>query len=154
MLGLVALAAWFLILWAENYSVADIAVPRFNLSKPMSIFVMSFAEFVTWTIWLVILLQVNLSPVILGVILFVLTHLHHTVQFCFFFPDGKFMVGIRQPMLIAASAIEAVSGQWLLVQVMQTPPSAMSLSTLILPLVGLILLFGLEHIVAGQVKPS
>ena len=149
-LGIVGLLVWLLALWAENYSVADIAHTRFNLSKPLIIFAMSTAEFATWTIWLALLLTTNLNAIILLVILAVLTQLHHVFQFGFFYPTTPLTVGLRSPLLWAASGIEAVAGQWLVVQVLAT--TDLSLTALAGPLVGLLILFTLEHIVGGQVR--
>lgn len=150
----VGLAAWFLSMWAENYSVSELVNPRFSLSKPLSILMMSLAEFATWTIWLIVVLQIDLHWIASGVILLVLTHIHHTTQFCFFYSDAPFAAGLRNPILLLASAVEALAGQWLIVQVLRLDGTQMNLSNLLLPLVGLLVLFTVEHIIGGQVKPS
>lgn len=150
-LSLVGLVIWFLALWAENYSVADIARPAFGLSKPVSIFVMSAAEFATWTIWF-LLLQSALPWLALIAILLVLTQIHHAIQFCFFYPDSNIVAGLRSPLLWLASAIEAVAGQGLIALVIGA--AAFDAGTLVLPLIGLLVLFAVEHLVGGQVRPA
>ncbi len=149
-LGIVGLLVWLLALWAENYTVADIAHTRFNLSKPLSIFAMSAAEFATWAIWLALLLHTNLHPILLLVLLAVMTQVHHVFQFGFFYPTTPLTVGLRSPLLWVASGIEAVAGQWLIVQLIMG--NDLSLTALAGPLLGLLILFTVEHIVGGQVR--
>ncbi len=150
-IGLVGLAIWLLSLWAENYSVAEIVKPAFGLSKPVSIFVMSMAEMATWTIW-VLLLGTGLPWYVLIVVLLVLTQVHHAVQFCFFFPDSNIGAGMRSPLLWLASAIEAIAGQGVLAAVIGG--TAFDAGTLVPALLGLLVLFAIEHMVGGQVRPT
>lgn len=150
-LGFVGLLVWFIALWAENYSVAELTYPRFGLSQPLSILVMSVAEFITWTIWLVVLLQTDLHWVVLLLILAILTQIHHAVQFCFFFPDARMAAGLRNPLLWLASGIEAVAGQGLITQIIST--DQFTYSDALPLLLGLLVLFTVEHLVSGQVKP-
>ncbi len=149
-LGVIGLLVWFLALWAENYSVSDIAHTRFNLSKPLSIFAMSMAEFATWTIWLVVLLPTGLHGLILLVLLALITQVHHVFQFGFFYPDAPLIVGFRSPILWAASIIEAIAGQGIIQGLLVNQD--LTFAALAVPLVGLLILFTVEHIVGGQVK--
>lgn len=150
-LGLVGLGIWFLALWAENYSVSDIAKPAFGLSKPVSIFVMSIAEFATWTIWL-LLTGTGLHWLVLLVALLLLTQVHHAVQFCFFFPSSTIGVGLRHPLLWLASAVEAVAGQALIRPLVDGTQHDDRTFGLILG--GLLVLFAVEHLIGGRVRPD
>jgi hypothetical protein len=153
-LGIVALMIWFLALWAENYSVATLTVTRFGQSKPISILMMSLAEFVTYSIWLALLLTAGLHWLILFAVLVVLTQVHHAVQFCYFFPNASFVQGMRNPLLLVASVIEAVAGQALLAPLIGANLAQMTFSGLILPFIGLLVLFAIEHLVGGRVTPT
>jgi hypothetical protein len=149
-LGVIGLLVWWLSLWAENYTVADLVKPAFGLSKPVSLLVMGLAEFVTWVVWLGLFLQTDLPWFVLLVVLAVLTQIHHAIQFCFFYPTSSIVVAMRSPLLWLASVVEAIAGQWLIVQLLNT--SQFDLESLIFPFIGLIVLFGVEHLIGGQVK--
>jgi len=153
-LGVIGLGVWFIALWAENYSVAGLVVPRFGLDKTASILAMSAAEFVTWALWAILVVEFDLHWLPALVILALLVQLHHAVQFAFFYKEATIQQGLQNPVLFAASVVEAIAGQWLIVAIINTSVPDLTFSGLIGPLVGLLVLFTVEHVLGGKVKPA